>query len=527
MSRPGRESTSSRTFGAGIAKVEQSRRWQSIWITAARMAAAVFTMAIPMVLARVLDQTTFGHYKQLFLIAGTASALLTLGIPGSLYYFVPRSPENSQRFQVQSATALFVLGLLSAATILAATPLIEGLFNANLGPYLPWIAVFTALSMPAELIPISPMVDRRTRLAAVLVTSLDLLRAALLICVGIVTRDLMAVVIASSVVIGLKVLSVIAYLGWRGKRYPTSDTPGLFKQQLAYSLPFAGTSVVGLLRNKLHAFFVAASFGAAEFAIYSVATLSIPLIGQFTQTVGEVVVLENAKNYAANRHNEMRRIWHRATYSLTLVLAPIFALAVVFSSEIMVVLFGSEYAAAGPIFRIFVLIIPLSILIASPMLRATADLKVMLAADVVSLGVAIVSLLVLIRPLGPAGAVSSLVLAKATFIGLASRRTARRLDLSLREFLPWRGVLAMFGLAFVAAALASVLTASLHPLPRLLAGAVATFAGYSLVALSSKLLPASERQLIVQMLQSVTGRRPSTRQEEGAAASTRGEGDAE
>ncbi len=44
---------------------------------------------------------------------------------------------------------------------------------------------------------------------------------------------------------------------------------------------------------KIHAYYVAATFSAAQFAIYAVATLDIPLIGQFSRTVGEVIILES------------------------------------------------------------------------------------------------------------------------------------------------------------------------------------------------------------------------------------------
>lgn len=494
----------------GIAKVEESRRLQSIWLTVARMTAAVFTMAIPMVLTRVLDQTTFGYYKQLFLIATTVSALLTLGLPGSLYYFVPRSPENGQRYQVQSALMLSVLGLVGGAVIILATPTIQRLFNdAPLAPYLPWIALFTLLSMPAELIPISPMVDRRARLAATLVTGFDLLRAVLLVGAAVITRNLVVIILAATIVVGLKVASVVAYLAWRRRHSPRSRSGGLLLSQLAYAVPFAGTAVIGMFRNQLHAFFVAAKFSAAEFAVYAVATLSIPLIDQITQTVGEVVILENSKNFAAGRREEARRIWHRATYSLALILIPIYAIGVIFAQDIMVVLFGADYASAAPIFRIYMTIVPLSILLASPMLRATADLRLMLAADVASLGVAIASLLLLIGPLGPTGAITSLVLARAAFIALASKRTARRLELSVVDFLPWRGLAIMAMLAFGTGLAAAALTSDLHVVARMFLGGGLALVGYGGIALATSLVPATERKLIADILRRHFGGRGS------------------
>ena len=483
----------------GLTKVEESARSQSVWMSVARIAAAVLTMAIPMVLARVLDQTTFGYYKQIFLVASTMG-VLTLGIPGSLYYFVPRDPEQSQRYQVQSALLLVGLGLLGGTIVLVASPTIERLFDAPVGEYLPWIALFVALSIPAAMIPTSPMVDRRARLAATLVTGLDLARAVLLVVVALVTRSLLAIVLISVVVVVFRVGSLASYLVWRRKQHPGRGSGSVLRSQLAYSLPFAGAAVIAMARSKLHSYFVAAGFSAAEFAVYAVATLSIPLIGQFTQTVGEVVVIENSKHYAADRTGEMRRVWHRATFSLALLLLPIFVIAVLFAQDIMVVLFGPAYAEGAPIFRVYMLIVPLSVLLASPMLRATADLRVMLLADFASLVVAVGSLLLLIGPLGPLGAVASLVIARATYIALATGRTAHRLQLSPRNLLPWRGLIMMLLVASATGLLASALTTGLHPVLRVFLGGGLAFVAYGTIVFFTGLVPESERDLLVAIL---------------------------
>lgn len=485
----------------GFTKVEESRRWQSIWMSAARMAAAVIAMAIPIVLVRVLDQTTFGHYKQLFLVANTAIALLTLGMPASLYYFVPRSPRSAHRIHMQSAVLLAVVGVAAGIALAFSGPLLESYFNAPLAPYAVWVGLFTALSIPGMLIPVSPMVDRRARLAATLVASLDIVRALLIVAVAVLTRDLMAILVAASTIALLRVASLVSYLRWRRRREPPAAAePGLMRKQLAYALPFAAAALVGLTREQLHAYYVAASFSAAQFAVYAVATLNIPLIGLFTRTVGEVVILANAQAFAADRKAEMRRVWHRATYSLALALLPIFVISEVFATDLITVFFGAAYAGAAPIFRVYIFIVPLSILLASPMLRATADLKVMIAADATALLVTIATLVLLVGPLGPLGAVASLVTGKFAFMLFASRRTASRLELGAKEFLPWGGLLLLTALAGVTAGGASLLTSSFGALGRLLVGGGAAGVAYAAVALFTGLVPEPERVLLRNML---------------------------
>ena len=47
------------------------------------------TFMIPVVLVRVLDQSQFGTYKQLFLIYATMFGIAPLGLAESRYYFLP------------------------------------------------------------------------------------------------------------------------------------------------------------------------------------------------------------------------------------------------------------------------------------------------------------------------------------------------------------------------------------------------------------------------------------------------------
>ena len=50
--------------------------------------------AIPMVLARVFDQSEFGTYKQLFLVYSSLYSVVQLGMAESLFYFLPSNQKQ-------------------------------------------------------------------------------------------------------------------------------------------------------------------------------------------------------------------------------------------------------------------------------------------------------------------------------------------------------------------------------------------------------------------------------------------------
>ena len=94
----------------------------------ARFASAVVTTVVPLVLARAMPIEEYGTYKQLFLVAVTLTAILPLGIPQSLYYFLPRDPRG----RPYVGHALFYLlgaGLLGTVLVWAFCPFISELFS--------------------------------------------------------------------------------------------------------------------------------------------------------------------------------------------------------------------------------------------------------------------------------------------------------------------------------------------------------------------------------------------------------------
>src|SRR5712672_3549761 len=80
----------------------------------------VAAFAIPVVLARLFDQTDFGIYKQLFLIYGSVYVLAQLGVAESLYYFVPRQAEEAGRHVCNALMTLALAGGASVALLVLA-----------------------------------------------------------------------------------------------------------------------------------------------------------------------------------------------------------------------------------------------------------------------------------------------------------------------------------------------------------------------------------------------------------------------
>src|SRR5437867_13053234 len=77
-------------------------------------------MLIAAILARSLQPTEFGTFNQVWMLNRTMIYLFALGLPVSVYYFLPRLPEARMKcFVLQTMLGLTILGIPFSAGMYA------------------------------------------------------------------------------------------------------------------------------------------------------------------------------------------------------------------------------------------------------------------------------------------------------------------------------------------------------------------------------------------------------------------------
>ena len=482
-----------------ITAVEESPRTQSLLMTGVRIIRAVLTMGVPIVLVRVLSQSEFGAYKQISLITMTAAGVLSLALPSSLFYFVPRVPERSQRLIVQTTLVFGLTGIVGGVLIALNSRLLAQSFGPAVADQALWLGVIVALSVNSLLDTVM-IVDRRVKLAALRSVTLDLAQGILVVSAAVATRDLGWVLAMLSLSIAMRVIALGTYIVWRGRDSPPVLPKWQLAEQFKYSAPFFLAILLATARDQFHAYFVATQYSAAQFALYSIGTLQLPFVGHLMQSIGETVVLANTKHYSDGNLSEMQRVWHRATYVVALMVVPMFVVVEFFAEDILSVVFGGTYASAASIWRIYGLMLPLSVFLGATMIRATGDLRHMLIADGVSLAATLAALLLLAGSLGIEAAAWSIVVGNVALIMVVAGRAMRGLQLSLVNYLDWLGVLKIFATAVVVTSLAWLGVRALPELTRLVVGLLLSASGYAVLAWKLALIPDAERVTISRVL---------------------------
>ncbi len=472
---------------------EESLAVQSAILTAARGLGFIFTFAIPLVLVRVFDQSEFGIYKQLFLVAGTAIPILSLGLWASVFYFVPRDEKEGQRFVIQALALLCLTGGLAGFGLIMGADAISRFFESPpLREYLPLLALFVFLATPTELINSLPVADRRPMVAAYTVAGSDLLRAIGIITVALLFRTIEAVVWAAVATLLLRGIWLLVYL--RLRRADVSPAVNLtdLKAQLGYSLPFAAAVLFEIGLARLHEYYVAANVSAAEFAIYAIGILQIPLLGFLVQSVVEVVLVRTAAAHRAGAVVEMRRVWKAALERLGVILVAAWAFAEVFATDLIHILFGASYLPSVTIFRVSLVSLILMMLVDRAILRATGDTIYLLKASAAGFLVSLGAVFALGRYDVLLGAVSGYLLGILFARAVGLIRVSRRLEVPCLALLSLP-FLRSVGIAVATSSAVAALALTLpHPALRLSVGALLFAACYSAIVFRWELVPRRE-----------------------------------
>jgi O-antigen/teichoic acid export membrane protein len=343
-------------------------------LVAGRLVSAALTFALPLVLARLLTPEAFGTYKQFFLIISTVLLTGQLGLTQSLYYFLPRGGRERGAYVVQTLTTLTLLGALFGLVLYLVAPLLgRWLGDGSLTTLRAPLGLFGALSVASAPLEGALISEGRIAGAALAYVLTDGARALLLVLgarYGGPRGLFWAAVVSGS-------LRVVALWLLLAARVLPAARPrrALLTSQLAYALPFAGASYLYVAQRYFSQYAVSASFDAATFALFAVASFHMPVVDIVFTPLSEVMMVHIGQAQHAGDPARVWHAWNDTVQRLAQLLFPATATALLFGPTVLPLLFTHKYDGSVPLFMLATLEIPLWILPLDALLRAANETR--------------------------------------------------------------------------------------------------------------------------------------------------------
>ena len=474
---------------------------RAIWLLVAKILAFGLNVALPLLLVRRLTQAEFGLYKQVFLVVGTALALLPLGFQMSAFYFLPRERERQGEIVLNIVLFQLVMAGVGGLVLFLFPNLLATIFQgsdvASYGPSIAFVVFFWVLSSHLEVLSLA---HEESRLSTIFIISSQLSKTLLLLLAATMFGSVAALIYAALIQGIIQTVILLLYLNSRFPRFWARFEWSVLRMQLSYSLPFAFAGLLYTLLTDLHHYFVSNRFDAATYALYAIGCFNIPLVGILSESIAAVMIPAVSRLQKQADHREILVLTARVMRKLSMVFLPLYAFLIVMGREFLTALFTPQYSASWPIFAINLTMLPLSIMVLDPIMRAYAEHRNFLPKlySVLSILLAL-ALWLGIGRFGLVAAIATVVVVHmigrlATAIKVAYMLDVRWEDATLLKDVGKVAIAA--AVAAIITALGRILLSDLSPLPSLAVGAAIFGVAFTGGTVLLNILTVEERQYV-------------------------------
>jgi O-antigen/teichoic acid export membrane protein len=464
---------------------EQSPRLsiQAFWLTASRILAAILNIALPVLLVRLLPQTEYGVYKQAFLFAGTVTGMASFGMGMSAFYFIPRFPQDGGKIALNIVVYNFIAGWIPLLGLVLYPHLLQQLFRSSaLVPLAPLLGLLVLFTLTSSLVQQIPAAMQDVRWSTIFIVGTQLSRVVVLGATALMFGSVKSLIVITTLHQFASVMVLFWYLHDKFPRFWLHFDWTFFKEQLAYALPYGSIGLLWVVQQDVDNYFVSATSGPRDYAVYAVGWLDVPFISLFLDSVVWVLIVRISKLQQEGRKEEIRSLTAAASNQLAAIQFPLFTMLLVCGHDLIVLLYTRAYEKSADIFLVTIFLLPIGVLLLDPILRAyKATSNFMLSVRIGTFVTLCCALLPVIHRYGMMGAAVTAVGARITEHLILGWKVARTLDARMKDLVLYRGLFKVLGVVTTAGVVAYFVRNLINPnmlLLRIAAGGICVAAMY-------------------------------------------------
>jgi O-antigen/teichoic acid export membrane protein len=422
---------------------------QAITLGMANISDFAVQLLTPIVLVRVLDETGFGSYRLLWLAAATLLAIVPLGMPVSLLYFLPRHDLRGQAvFVRQTLLYMAAAAALSALALSPWNPLLPDSLRTMAGADLA-APLFCALWAFSSVLDVLLNAQRRIELQAGLIFGLALLRGASVIAAALL-GGINAVIAILALLAATKALLLLVIATARYGRHLWVGGMSRWPEQAKYALPVGANSAVNLLGHQADHWLVVALFGAVQYGVYSIGAAALAVGGVMRAAVSSVIFPEMSRAEAEGDLAKVLSLNKRSNVACALFVVPVLVFLFAAASPLVRLIYTDVYAGAIPVVRLNVVAFLIPIVEMSTVMLVLRQGPFFLRLNTVALIVALLASYAGSQAWGMPGAVVGVIAGNLLGTCVSYARAARLLALPVSALQEWRTLARIAAAAIIA-----------------------------------------------------------------------------
>mgnify|MGYP006291697809 FL=1 len=416
-----------------------SLKKQSLYLLLGKISAFIIKMGMPIILVRLLSQEDYGVYRQFNLVTTTFLSILAIGLGSSLFYFYPTTDaKNRKNYIGQTYILLNFIGLIFLIQYIFFGIKIHDLLGVNSLDSFKVIIPIYVLFMLVSNLSNSIFTAQKKIKYNLFFFPLDILLRTVLIVGFVLFFDRSTAWIHALLFYSLiRTIFMSIYLRKEILFSLSNLNLGLIKKQIKYSLPFAGAILINTIAVRFDKLIINNYITTSEFAIYSLAFLSLPFVQELIQSTQSVLVPDLSKHFDIKQVEKAGNLWKETVTYIASITIPVVIFFWIIAEDLFIVLYTKEYSLAASFFRIYIFVYFLHIFLHGVIFRASNNTLKIFYIDLICFPVTIITGLFLISSYGLYGAVITAIIGKGLPIIIKQLYEKRILQLSFQNWLQW------------------------------------------------------------------------------------------
>jgi O-antigen/teichoic acid export membrane protein len=362
-----------------LRKQNNSNTSQVVWIGMGNLSSFGLSIISAVILARYLDKTEYGTYRQVLYVYNTLLVLFSAGLPRVFAYFLPRyNLAEGKDIVWKVSKLLFVCGFtFSLSLFLLSKPIAFVLNNSELELGLKYFSPIPMLLLPTLGIEgVFSVYKKATHIA--IYNTLSRLVMLIMIVLPIILIEANYLYAIYGWIISSTFALIIAYffmsIPFRGVDSKSSALS--FKEIFRYSLPIMTASIAGIAISSSDQFFISRYFGPEVFAEFANGFIQLPFVGMVVGATATVLMpLFSKMVYDKAEVKTIVELWQNALKKSAMIIYPLVILFIYFAEETITILFSSTYSNSAVYFQIALVVNFFNIVMFAPLLLSLGKIK--------------------------------------------------------------------------------------------------------------------------------------------------------
>ena len=346
----------------------QGNAIQVFWLALGYFTSFAVGIGSAMILSRYFDKAEYGTYRQIIYVYNTLLVIFSVGLPKVYAYFLPKYNKEEGRYIVNKITRLLLLfGFLFSISLYFGSDYISNILkNKELSYGLKLFSPIPFLMLPTLGIEGIYSTYKKTLTIAIYNITTRLLMLFFIVLPVVVFEGTYIYAIYGW--LAVSVISFIIALILKNKPFRNLQTvkPNFtYKSILNYSTPIVVASLAGVAIQSSNQFFISRYFGEVEFANFSNGFIQLPFVVMVTSSVATVLMPQISKLHTTNPE-KIGVLYKSAIINSAIVLYPLISFFLVFSSDIVEILFTSSYLDSSNYMKLSMVFNYFNILVFAP-----------------------------------------------------------------------------------------------------------------------------------------------------------------